>query len=189
MKKHGWLLLVLSLAALLPLASIADDDDDDDEHERHGRRSARMGPGPRQTPEWATYEEECGSCHLAYPPGFLPRRSWDALMGGLENHFGQNAELDAPTQEKLGPWLSTWAAESGSDRRSFKFIASAAGWTPLRITETRYWRHKHDEVPNATFARKSVGSRANCPACHQGADKGDFDEDTVKIPKDAPAPR
>ena len=41
------------------------------------------------------YKEECGSCHMAYPPGLLPARSWTKVMSGLDNHFGDNAELDA----------------------------------------------------------------------------------------------
>ena len=41
------------------------------------------------------YEEECGSCHMAYPPGLLPGVSWQRLMAELDNHFGDNAEIDA----------------------------------------------------------------------------------------------
>ena len=37
------------------------------------------------------YQEECGSCHMAYPPGLLPGRSWEKLMTGLADHFGENA--------------------------------------------------------------------------------------------------
>jgi nitrate/TMAO reductase-like tetraheme cytochrome c subunit len=54
---------------------------------------------------------------------------------------------------------------------------------PLRITETRWFVKKHDEVPRTTWTRKSVGSAANCAACHRQAEKGLFDEDTVSIPK------
>ena len=58
--------------------------------------------------------------------------------------------------------------------------ASAA---PLRITETRWFVRKHDEVSQATWSRKSIGSAANCAACHRQAEQGVFDEDTVRIPK------
>jgi hypothetical protein len=54
---------------------------------------------------------------------------------------------------------------------------------PLRITETRWFVGKHDEVPRATWSRKSVGSAANCAACHQRAEQGAFDDDSVRIPK------
>ncbi|HPQ24397.1 MAG TPA: cytochrome C, partial [Gammaproteobacteria bacterium] len=56
--------------------------------------------GPGEAPGVAPvdnplYLQECGSCHFAYQPGLLPARSWNNLMGGLENHFGENAELPA----------------------------------------------------------------------------------------------
>jgi nitrate/TMAO reductase-like tetraheme cytochrome c subunit len=54
---------------------------------------------------------------------------------------------------------------------------------PLRITETRWFVKKHDEVPRATWSRKSVGSAANCAACHRQAEQGVFDDDSVRIPK------
>jgi hypothetical protein len=54
---------------------------------------------------------------------------------------------------------------------------------PLRITETRWFVRKHDEVPRATWSRKSIGSAANCVACHRQAEQGNFEEDAVRIPK------
>ena len=44
---------------------------------------------PRAVPP--AYTQECGSCHLAYPPGLLPALSWQRLMGGLDRHFGTDA--------------------------------------------------------------------------------------------------
>jgi aldehyde:ferredoxin oxidoreductase len=54
---------------------------------------------------------------------------------------------------------------------------------PLRISETPYFRRKHHELRPEVFKRKSVGSPANCSACHLTAEKGDYDEHKVKIPK------
>ena len=31
-------------------------------------------------PKW---KSECGACHFAYPPRFLPAESWRAIMTGL----------------------------------------------------------------------------------------------------------
>ena len=107
----------------------------------------------------------------------LPARSWKALLGGLDDHFGQNAELDAATRQKLEGFLP---ANAGRD---------VAGATPLRITQLRSWLGEHDEIPASTFKRKSVSSPANCAACHPGADRGAFSEHQAKIPRDAPAPR
>lgn len=164
------LALLFSASLLLPLISRADDDDDDDE--RGGRVAA-----VQNTALWKPYAAECGTCHLAFPPAMLPARSWKALLGGLDDHFGQNAELDAATRQKLEGFLT---ANAGRD---------VAGPTPLRITQLRSWLREHDEIPASTFKRKAVSSPANCAACHPGADQGAFSEHQVKIPRDAPAPR
>ena len=130
------------------------------------------------------WQQECASCHLAYSPALLPRASWRRMMGGLEQHFGENASLDPASQADILRFLEANAADSGRSRIGDKVMQRmGANEAPLRITETRWFVKKHDEVPRATWARKSVGSAANCAACHRQAEKGVFDEDTVRIPK------
>ena len=130
------------------------------------------------------WQQECASCHLAYSPALLPRVSWQRMMGGLEQHFGENASLDPATQADILRFLEANAADSGRSRIGDKVMQRMdKNAAPLRITETRWFVKKHDEVPRATWARKSVGSAANCAACHRQAEKGVFDEDTVRIPK------
>ena len=130
------------------------------------------------------WQQECASCHLAYSPALLPRASWQRMMGGLEQHFGENASLDPATQADILRFLEANAADSGRSRMGDKVMQRMdKNATPLRITETRWFVKKHDEVPRATWTRKSVGSAANCAACHRQAEKDVFDEDTVRIPK------
>jgi hypothetical protein len=137
---------------------------------------------PRLTHQ--AWQQECASCHLAYSPALLPRASWQRMMGGLEQHFGENASLDPATQADILRFLEANAADSGRSRMGDKVMQRMdKNATPLRITETRWFVKKHDEVPRATWTRKSVGSAANCAACHRQAEKGVFDEDTVRIPK------
>ncbi|MFN3543289.1 MAG: diheme cytochrome c [Thiobacillus sp.] len=137
---------------------------------------------PRATHK--AWQQECASCHLAYPPALLPKASWRRLMGGLDTHFGENASLDPATQADILRFLEANAADSGTSRIGGKVMQRmGAHEAPLRITETRWFVKKHDEVPRATWARKSIGSAANCAACHRQAEKGIFDEDTVTIPK------
>ena len=50
-------------------------------------------------------------------------------------------------------------------------------WRFLRITELPKWVHEHDEVSDAEWRAKDVGSKANCPACHVDANKGYFEDD------------
>jgi len=134
----------------------------------------------------AKWKTECSSCHMAYPPGYLPERSWRKLMAGLDKHFGENAGLDAATASEITDYLVSNSAEKSSDRRASRFLGSLpAGATPLRITETPYFQRKHDarESNPEVGKRPKVGSRANCIACHVGAEKGDFSERSVKIPQ------
>ncbi len=130
------------------------------------------------------WQQECASCHLAYSPALLPRASWRRVMGGLEQHFGENAGLDPATQADILRFLEANAADSGTSRMGNKVMQRMGkNEAPLRITETAWFVEKHDEVPRTSWTRKSVGSAANCAACHRQAEKGVFDEDTVRIPK------
>ena len=52
-----------------------------------------------------------------------------------------------------------------------------------RITTSSWFERKHREVAPQVWKRAAIGSRANCAACHTGADKGDFDDDNIRIPK------
>lgn len=122
------------------------------------------------------YLEECGSCHVAYPPQLLPMPSWRALMGGLASHFGVNASLDPASVAAITDYL--WAHAGRSER--------SAAAAPLRISETRWFRHEHREgqegIPRGAFASEAIGSAANCGACHRGAAEGDYREERIRIP-------
>lgn len=120
------------------------------------------------------YKSECSACHMAYPPGFLPKTAWSHIMGGLDKHFGSDASLDAPTVKRISDWLQ---AEGGTYRR-----ASAAP-SSNRISESAWFIRTHREVASSTWARASIKSRSNCVACHVQAEKGNFDEDAVRIPR------
>jgi hypothetical protein len=130
------------------------------------------------------YKEECGSCHMAYPPALLSTASWTAVMRGLDDHFGDNAELDAQTHKTISEFLTGNSADNSNYRRSRKFMQGIdANTPPLRISETPYFKRKHDEIPQSMLSNNSeVSSFSQCNSCHQGAQKGIFDDDNVKIP-------
>ena len=130
------------------------------------------------------YQEECGSCHMAYSPGLLPSSSWMKLMSGLENHFGDNAELDAETQKSVTTFLLSNSAERSDFRRSQKFSRSIENDNaPIRISETPYFRHEHDEIPERMVTgNPEVKSFSHCNACHSKAEQGLFNEHDVRIP-------
>ena len=148
-----------------------------------GERTPGSVPGLRCSPEAAAYQTECGACHLAYPPELLPARSWTRLMGGLDDHFGQNAELDAAEQATMTRWLERNAAEHSSRSIARRVVRDSEGQTPLRISELRFIKREHDEVSPQVWRRPAVGSVANCAACHRGAEKGSFSEHDIRIPR------
>lgn len=122
------------------------------------------------------YQQECAACHTAYPPGLLPAASWQRLMGGLGKHFGVDASLDDASTREISAWLSRHAG-------TYKRVTDAPPQD--RITRSSWFLSKHNEreVPPAVWKRVSVGSPANCAACHTQADKGSFNERDIKIPK------
>jgi hypothetical protein len=130
------------------------------------------------------YKEECGSCHIAYPPGLLPARSWTKVMAGLNDHFGDNAELDGETYQSVSEFLLNNSADKSDYRRSVKFSSSIkSDDAPVRITDTPYFRHKHDEIPDRLVsANPKVKSFSQCNACHAKAEQGSFNEHDIRIP-------
>jgi len=132
------------------------------------------------------YADECGSCHFAYQPGWLPEASWRKLMDpkALENHFKENAELDEQTRKNLLDILVANSADKSRFKRSKKIMASLGeGDAPLRITETPYIKSKHEEVYEEVVSKGGkVKSLSYCDKCHQKAKDADFDDDTVYIP-------
>lgn len=122
-------------------------------------------------PAW---QEECGSCHIAYPPRFLPAESWRQLIASLEDHFGTDASIDAGTAATIETFLIQNAKRSKTDAKRSD--------TPLRITETRWFRDEHDEISATKWKSPAIRSAANCGACHREAEKGSFRERDIKVP-------
>lgn len=111
-------------------------------------------------------QAECGACHLAFPPAFLPAESWTRLMAGLPDHFGEDASLAPDTTARI-----TQALVAGAGPGRFAD-------PPLRITALTWFRAEHRDAEVAwTRFRRGVKSFANCAACHRGAARGWFDDD------------
>jgi len=129
------------------------------------------------------YKETCGECHFAYQPELLPSASWLKILNQLDDHFGEEIEADSDTIKTISDYLKTNGAENSSSKRSKKIMRSLGNQAPIRISDIPYIREKHHELDPAIFKRESVGSLANCTACHITAEKGIYDDDDVKIPK------
>ncbi|MCK6507999.1 diheme cytochrome c [Myxococcota bacterium] len=161
-----------------------DDDDDDDGFGRGGSRGARLPAGVAPVDDALT-RAECGSCHMAYPAGLLPARSWVTLMGGLSDHFGDDASLPTEQVQAITAWLVANAADTRPDHALAWRITQRTppDQVPLRILEVPWLRHEHAGIPSRLVAdNPQVKSLSACGACHAGAAEGRFDEDEVAIP-------
>jgi hypothetical protein len=129
------------------------------------------------------FKEECGACHWAYHPSLLPKASWQGMMQGLDDHFGEDASLDAVTKADITAFLTAHAAETWDTEAAnrFRLVAMEA---PDRITATPYWRQKHQRIPEAVFARAAVGGKGACNTCHRDANTGRFDDQMITFPKE-----
>jgi hypothetical protein len=123
-------------------------------------------------PVWRT---ECGSCHVAYPPALLSAAQWRAQMASLARHYGTDASVDAAAAEQIGAFLER---NAGRDRG-----IAMVGAEPPRITASAWFVRKHREVGASQWRSTAVKSAANCGACHGGAERGNFDEHAVRIPR------
>lgn len=118
---------------------------------------------PADTP--ASYRNECGGCHTAFPPGLLARGDWRTVMEGLPHHFGENAAIPEAAHREIEDFL---VRNAGSARR----FGSRS--EPPRVSATTWFRRTHGTV-RAAFKDPRVGSAANCDVCHHEAAVGRYE--------------
>jgi hypothetical protein len=121
-------------------------------------------------PKW---KEECGSCHIAFPPQLLTGSDWQRVMLGLDKHFGSNAAIDPKDNQEILNFLidnsgTAWGGKSSD--------------SGLRITDTSWFNRKHKKVPNRIWFDAAVKSPSNCIACHVEAERGDWSAKSIHIP-------
>jgi mono/diheme cytochrome c family protein len=131
---------------------------------RHGTR----------IPLLAQYQQECASCHAAYPPALLPAASWRRLVNDLPHHFGTDASLDPAAASQIASWLNV---NAGTSRRGSEEPPQD------RITRSAWFVRKHREISGAIWKSPNVRSAGNCAACHTTANQGVFNEHDVRIPR------
>lgn len=130
------------------------------------------------------YESECGDCHHAYHPSLRTKQAWRVLMNGLPDHYGEDASLDAETAKSINVYLNGNPAET--------FDTEAAQWVgridtaSLRITDTPFWKMRHQDIGPSVFRQKAVGSKVNCNGCHKDAASGRFDDAKIHLPSGDP---
>ena len=113
------------------------------------------------------YSEECGSCHVPYPPQRMTQAGWQTQINGLKNHYGTDASVDAPASQTILSYLVNNAA----------WKEKLAPTDPTaRITKTRWFTKEH----GATAPKGK--SFSDCAQCHTKAVQGDFNEQSLKVP-------
>jgi hypothetical protein len=124
----------------------------------------------------AGYLKECGSCHMAYPPEFLPARSWNRVLGSLQDHFGDSAQLDAATQQRIRDYLVAHAADNAQNVHSIAIMHSLnASEAPLRITATPYIAGIHAAVLDPAWRpNPRPKTLTECGVCHLQAQTGNY---------------
>jgi hypothetical protein len=141
----------------------------------HGEKCTKSLPNP-------IYRENCGACHLAYPPKLLPASSWKKIINRSADHFGEPLVINTKNKEIISRYLIENSADRSSCKRALKIVKSLQGESPVRITEIPYIRDKHRKIPLKTLERKNIGSLSNCLACHKKADQDVFNKRDIKIP-------
>jgi len=138
------------------------------------------GPELVQNELW---QEECSDCHFAFHPSLLPARSWQLIFKQQNEHFDDDLDLDEETVTELLAYATANSADQEQIEPAWRMNSSiASNDTPLRITDVRYWKRKHEEIAADVWKRSSVKSKANCAACHLDAEQGTFEDADMRIP-------
>jgi len=131
----------------------------------------------------ATWRSECGDCHLAYHPNLLPARSWQRMMDGQADHFGEDLSLAEESIAEIAEFLTANAAEMKQTEAAHEIMRTVApGDSPLRVTETAYWKHEHEDIEDVYWQSSKVKNEINCDACHLDAKFGTFEDSAMRLP-------
>jgi len=134
-----------------------------------------------QNPDFA---QECGDCHMVYPPFLLPKKSWTLMMKNLDNHFGEDASLDKATNLSILSYLKANSAQNSKQESAFKILKSLKddNSVVIAVTKTPYWEKIHKKIDSNIFKSKRVKSKADCKACHKNIENGLIEDNLIKIP-------
>lgn len=136
--------------------------------------------------EHPLFYEKCSKCHKIYPPFMLPRGSWERLMQGLENHFGEAITEDILSKREsqtITDYLITNASETSSHKLAFHTLRSLDEMRPISMTKVPYWRERHQGINASTYQRLHVKDPSQCFACHEAFDEGILDNLHLRVSK------
>jgi len=180
-----FLLVLLVMANGVFYTAFADQDDHKEKrkHEKRDRNHSSHDESYLKPVNNSTYETTCGECHFIYQPELLPSASWNKILDQLDDHFGEEIEINPESENIISGYLIANSAEKSTGKIAIKIMKSIGNQTPQRITKIPYIQKNHHEISQTVIKRESIGSLSNCLACHTAAESGVYDDDTVKIPK------
>lgn len=118
------------------------------------------------------YQKECASCHMAFQPSLLNQNSWTKMMSNLPNHFGVDASLEKVDEQAIKKYLIDNSKNRLKNPNN-----------EIAITKMPWFTHEHNRFKEKANKNPKIKTLSNCMACHIHADKNDYDEDNVRIPK------
>ena len=130
---------------------------------------------------------ECGDCHMVFPSTRLTKTAWKKIMSTLDNHFGEDATIDAASAKHIEAYLVDNAMDAKMGIRTKMRLAA---WKKkgivdvIRITELPEWT-RHHNTNKYKFMVKDVGYArgSNCITCHKGAETGLYEEFDDRYPQ------
>ena len=127
------------------------------------------------------FANECGSCHMIYPPQTLPKKSWQKMMANLDNHFGDDASLEDEDNQKILSYLLKNSSENSKKEYSVYLLKSMKKDDTISITEIPYWKYKHKNIKKEVFKNPKIKSKSNCKACHSDIEQGLIEDKNIKM--------
>ena len=97
-----------------------------------------------------TYREVCGDLSFLQP-ALLPSRSWQLLLAGTQDHFGQMVDLEVAQLAEVEAYLTDNAAEHAPGELAQEIVNSLGSSTPLRVTDVPVIRSEHRRLDDTIF--------------------------------------
>jgi len=106
----------------------------------------------------AAWRNECGACHMAFPPRMLPAEDWQLIMRRLDRHFGADASLDDALRSQIAAFL-----ERNGSHEMFR----DTGDELPRLTARAWFERRHQGAIRRLLQGR-LKSLADCQGCHPG---------------------
>lgn len=102
-------------------------------------------------------------------------------MGSLEDHFGDDASLDALTTQSIKTFLENNSAEYSTKEAAVYMLARLKDATmPSSITQTSFWKKRHANIEKIALNDAKIGKVSNCKACHPMIEQGSINDRDIK---------